>query len=99
MTPVEVRLPMMVQDPKTGQSKQGYAVYSGEEVVVNEGERKRYHTARLFHLRNKKEEEYIFRIRGNGQYEMHKVMLGNSGPIASGTMMDRFVPEIISQAR
>jgi len=97
MRRIEVRLPMHRKDPETGTVKQVYAKYEGNEVMVPAADRIKYKTARLFHLQNSKNEEYQFRIRGNGQYEMIKLNLGDK-PIAMGTMMDATPPEIIVQA-
>lgn len=97
MRRVQIRLPMHTKDPRSGEVKQIYANYQGFEQVVDEGERKRYRTARLFNCKNAKGEDLQFRIRGNGQYEMTKLALGNR-PIATGTMMDAVAPEIIPLA-
>jgi len=83
------------KDPETGQIKSTYATYRGYEAQVTEGERQRFHTARLFYLKNTKDEDCVFRVRGNGIYEMQKV--GLNRVLASGTMMDSTPPEIIPQ--
>ena len=94
MRKVTVRFPMHRKDPETGIVKQIYATYEGTEVVVPLGDRTKNKTARLFILKNSKNEDYKFRISGNGQYSLTKDLLGDR-QIAYGTMMDSVMPEII----
>jgi len=98
MRRVKIRLPMHRRDPKSGQLQRTYATYEGTEEVVPDGERRLNRTARLFMLKNSKNEDYQFKVKGNGQYAMYKMNLGLDRPIATGTMMDAIVPEIISLA-
>ena len=94
MKKVTVRMPMHRRDPETGAVQQTYATYEGHEVMVPFEERVNKRTARLFSLKNKRDEEYELRITGNGQYALTKKLLGDR-PIAMGTMMDAVTPEII----
>jgi hypothetical protein len=98
MRRVKIRLPMHRRDPESGELRQTYATYEGTEEMVSNGERQRNRTARLFALKNSKNEDYQFKVKGNGQYEMYKASLGLDRPIATGTMMDAIAPEIIALA-
>jgi hypothetical protein len=86
-------LPLCVKDRNSGELKRSYATYEGIEVQPTEADRLKRQTARLFHLKNEKNEEYQFVVRGNGQYEMLKLSLGER-PIAMGTMLDSTPQEI-----
>ena len=91
MSSVVLKMPMVRFDPVSKEGKMAYAVYSGREVLVDEGERAKYNTIRLFELENRRGKRFVFRLAGNGTYAMY----GQRGfPIVKGSMRDPVVPEI-----
>ena len=89
---VQVKMPMGAYDANV-QGKINFAEYDGLEAPVSMAERNQHKTARLFHLEGRNGGKYIFKIFGNGLYEMKKLDIDRV--IARGTMMDPIVPQII----
>lgn len=88
---VELRLPVYVRDKRSGELKQAYSRYAGYEVQDEDGSR-----SRLYSLRNKKGDSYLFEVDGRGNYSLTKVNNG-SRVTARGTMLDRPGPELIQR--
>lgn len=91
----EIRMPMMQFDRKMNQTKLVYAVYRGKEATALASSPATSRGVRFFSVKGRRGGTFEFVLYPDGAYKMFS--WGKKTPIATGTVRDKYAPEIIAR--